>query len=469
MRIKTFEAATMQEALARVKQELGENAVVLNTRYIKGDGSIGQAGRVELMAAVDDVAPAVRQPSAAVHDVVYTNTARYAQPQPVHQQIQPVFNQPKVMGYNAEPQQPARMPEPQSVVMARQPQTLPDPSERVGQGLFTKVYGNASRGQNVSAVLENNQTAVQQRVQEINSASSQEPLSAQVIGKAKEILSSQDNDIKQLKAEIEQMGAIIKQIAETQIENKKACEHIPLLIKLGVDEEIAKNMLEDVMCIEDPEALACALTGKLQSFAAVPTFNSHEVHVVVGPTGVGKTTTLAKMAARYVLEYGRSVALVTADTYRIGAVEQLRTYAKIMGVPLEVGLSPDEVRAGVEKHRDKNVVLVDTVGRSQRSEEQLRELLTFVQAAQPTHTHLVVAASHSDEIQSEVLEKFSIFSPNRLAITKLDESIKRGCIINLPFKTGTAVSCLTAGQNVPQDIEFADASRMARWFTGVQV
>jgi flagellar biosynthesis protein FlhF len=235
-----------------------------------------------------------------------------------------------------------------------------------------------------------------------------------------------------------------------------------LLVRCGVDEDLARGLLADLLCVEDPIQLAAMLAVKIQGFAMPTVLDTRQVIAVVGPTGVGKTTTLAKLAAKFSLEQGKKVALVTADTYRIGAVEQLRTYARIMGVPLEIAISPEEVAAGVEKHQDKDVVLIDTVGRSQRSDEHLQELKAFVDAASPTETHLVIAASLAPEIQREAVEKFKMLSPTRLIITKLDESPNRGCVVNLPLSTGLGISCMTAGQNVPQDIDFADAGKMAR-------
>jgi flagellar biosynthesis protein FlhF len=148
-------------------------------------------------------------------------------------------------------------------------------------------------------------------------------------------------------------------------------------------------------------------------------------------------------------------------------VEQLRTYARIMGLPLEIALSPDEVSAGVEKHSDKDIVLIDTVGRSQRSDEHLAELAAFIMAGAPTQTYLCVAASQSRAVQAEVIEKFAVLSPNKIAVTKIDESLDRGSLVNLPFRSGLPLVCSTMGQNVPHDIEFADAGTIAGLVTEV--
>jgi len=269
-----------------------------------------------------------------------------------------------------------------------------------------------------------------------------------------------DPEVQQLRSELKQLTSVVQGLLGGRGFHSGVDK--PLIVRMGVDEELARGVLSDLISIEDPATLTAALAGKTQAFATPPVLEGRSVIALVGPTGVGKTTTLAKLAAKFALEQGKKVALVTADTYRIGAVEQLRTYARIMGMPLEIALSPEEVGAGVEKHADKDVVLIDTVGRSQRNQDHLTELKSFLDAAGVHETHLVVAASLSSEIQREVVESFKLFSPSRLVITKLDESPDRGCLVNLPLRTGLGISCVTDGQNVPQDIDFADAGSIAR-------
>lgn len=274
-----------------------------------------------------------------------------------------------------------------------------------------------------------------------------------------------DPEITQLKSDIRELRGIVSALLESA--PSKSDPGVPLLCRLGVTEDVVREHLPELASIDRPEDLAAALTEMLRPHCLPPTLEGQRKIAVVGPTGVGKTTTLAKLAARFGLQQGKSVALVTADTYRIGAVDQLRTYARIMGLPLEIAMSPEDVAAAMEKHADKDVVLIDTVGRSQRSSEQIREMKRFVDAASDAECYLVVAASLSTEVQREVVDRFSLFSPTRLVVTKIDESPNRGCIVNIPYWTGIGLACVTAGQNVPQDIEFADPARLARFVTEV--
>lgn len=378
MRIKTFEAPTMQEALVLAKNEFGENAVVLNTKHVKSGGLLGIGGSdtVQLMAAADDSAS--------------SPVAVAAVPVPVHSLTAPVA------AVAAEPTPPAM------------------------SSLAARLYSEAR----CAATPET------------------------------------DSEVSQLRSELKDLSALVHKLMGSAVDAPSVT--LPLLTRIGVDEDIARGPLADLVNLSDPEALASGIASRIQAFVQPPVKSGRQVIAVVGPTGVGKTTTLAKLAAKFSLEQGKKVAMVTADTYRIGAVDQLKTYARIMGIPLEIALSPEEVAAGVQKHADKDVVLVDTVGRSQRSAEHLVELKSFVDAAAPTDTHLVIAASLSADIQREVVDKFAMLSPTKLIITKLDEAVSRGCLVNLPLRTGLGVSCITAGQNVPQDIDFAEAGKIAR-------
>ena len=182
---------------------------------------------------------------------------------------------------------------------------------------------------------------------------------------------------------------------------------------------------------------------------------------LVGPTGVGKTTTTAKLAARYALTGRRKVGLITIDTYRIGAVEQLRTYARVMGLPLDVVQSPDEMPAALARHADKDVVLIDTVGRSPRRALHLAEIQAYLNVAEPTETHLVVSASSGTAYLHETAELFASLGTNRLIVTKLDEMPRWGVIAGLAVRAGLPVSYITDGQEVPRNLRPAGADEIA--------
>ncbi|NPV53676.1 MAG: flagellar biosynthesis protein FlhF [Firmicutes bacterium] len=187
---------------------------------------------------------------------------------------------------------------------------------------------------------------------------------------------------------------------------------------------------------------------------------------VIGPTGVGKTTTLAKLAARCALVDHRKVAFVTADTYRVAAVEQLRTYAEILGVPFDVVHTPSEMRTAMERYRDFDLVFIDTSGRSPKDRVRLSELRAFVDAARPDETHIVLSVATKSVDLLDALRNFELISFDRIIFTKLDETSCYGGILNVAARAQKPISYVTAGQDVPDDIEAADAEKLASLIIG---
>jgi len=181
---------------------------------------------------------------------------------------------------------------------------------------------------------------------------------------------------------------------------------------------------------------------------------------VVGPTGVGKTTTLAKLAALLKLRHGLDVGLVTADTYRIAAVDQLRSYAEIIGLPLEVVGGPEEVPDALRRHGGRDAVLVDTAGRSQNDAERLIDLRGTIDRIEADEVHLVLSATAGPRVLKREAEAFVTVGADRLILTKLDEAATIGAAIALARSMQLPFSCLTTGQEVPQDIESARPERL---------
>ncbi len=181
----------------------------------------------------------------------------------------------------------------------------------------------------------------------------------------------------------------------------------------------------------------------------------------VGPTGVGKTTTVAKLAAQYKLKQGLNVALITLDTYRIAAVEQLRTYANIIGLPLHVVSKAEEMSRAMQLCQGCDVVLIDTAGRSQRDTEKLTALKDLLASAEPHEVHLVLSSAASARVLNEAVAKFSEIRTDRVVFTKLDEAVTFGMIFNVTAQLGKKLSYVTTGQEVPHHIEPGNAGRLA--------
>lgn len=186
------------------------------------------------------------------------------------------------------------------------------------------------------------------------------------------------------------------------------------------------------------------------------------VVALVGPTGVGKTTTIAKLAAKFRLEQGARVGLITVDTYRIAAVDQLQTYATIMQLPLEVVNQPREMKAALERFADFDLVLIDTAGRSPRDGARLQELQSMLDIAEPDEVHLVLASVASRESLENAREAFARVGATALVLTKLDEAAALASLLPVLRDFAIPLSYTTSGQNVPEDIRPADRRQLAR-------
>ena len=172
---------------------------------------------------------------------------------------------------------------------------------------------------------------------------------------------------------------------------------------------------------------------------------------LVGPTGVGKTTTIAKLAAHYALVEQKKVALLTIDTYRIAAVEQLKTYSQIMDIPIFVAHEAGEIVGILEQCRDYDLLLVDTAGRSPNNTTQIMELKPMLETL-GCETHLVLSASTKEEDLYETAKRFSMTRIDRLIFSKIDETSTYGTLFNISDRTGIPLTYLTNGQRVPEDI-----------------
>ena len=367
MKVKTYRAPTLAEALAEVKNDLGRDAVIVQTRRLRQGGFLGMMATetVEVTAAID------------------TNVTRASKPNVVS------VPEPKVKNQDADD---AKM-----------------------LALHLEL---ASMRKSLESVLENRAVA-------------QVPVAEMPVPeKKKSILQewARKNDLDPVAADALFYG-------------------IPNINSLSSELFQARLRERLIAHFQDAEGIKVR-----------PAYC--KVVALIGPTGVGKTTTVAKLAANFALREKFRVALVTADTYRIAAVEQLRTYADLIGVPIDVVYTPQELRTALYRHQDKQLVLIDTAGRSPSNQPQLAELEALMAVDDNIETHLVLSATTKFTDCLNAVQRFQAAKPQKYLFTKLDEASNLGTIFNLMFHAPKTLSYITTGQNVPDDIELADPNRL---------
>jgi flagellar biosynthesis protein FlhF len=249
--------------------------------------------------------------------------------------------------------------------------------------------------------------------------------------------------------------------------------HYKQLLDAGVPRKIAAPLVASVVRESDPDVirdprvfqqrLAIEIRKSVQVTGGVGLTSGVTKRIaLVGVTGVGKTTNLAKLAARHAVTHRARVALVTADTYRVAAPEQLRVYANIIGVPMHVTHTPQEMTAVLKTLKDYDVVFIDTAGGSQFNTGQLGELREMLAAARPDETMLVLGANTPLEDARHILTNFTPVKPTSLLFTKLDETRRYGAMYGVLAEAGLPVSYFGTGQNVPDDLVLAQPEMLAR-------
>ena len=461
MKIKKFEAGSMKEVLDKVKAEMGADAFILNTKQITKKGPLGIGDRkfLQVTAAVeeDGSAPTPEAVEAATGATVPEQGKQLVDIREDEDEAwREALEEPPTAAsatYNASGRQTASA----------------KPSDPFTEG-FETVFANARAKSEASVPASESGKdgrPLRQELDELKTMVSR-------LGEGKQ-------DLTPLQKELGELKSLLYSVVRNQtpvLGSSVPPQLVTWFQRLkdsGMDEAVAAKLIqitEKKLSVRD-----CGNRKKVdrflqsairQSISVVRIERGPGPHVValVGPTGVGKTTTLAKLAAHAVLQQKARVALVTLDTYRIAAVEQLKTYARIMDLPVQVALNLGELGAAIQFHQDKDLILIDSAGLSPRDAEAMKTLQDFMEDQTDIEVHLVLSATTKGADLTEIVAKFAPMKPAYLIFTKLDETGAYGQLFNQVIRTKLPVSYVTTGQNVPEDFSFASAEALAALFCG---
>lgn len=461
MRIEKYHADDMQEAFRLIKSDLGADAVVIQTRKVRL-GVLGWLKRpvYEVVAAVDDEAKATKF-AASVPPLKALGAGSRAAAAPgasgVRSRESGVGSQ-RVVGGQPVPGPTSRT--------AAAPVPLPSSTPLRAAGAYAAAPQAATPKAQASSTVPAAPTpeapisTSEEAEVRIKLESSDVALLREMRGNMVELKTAMSRLSKQAQfGNIANFSMVLVNLYQRLVDQELG-EDLAQDIVLKVNTELGSNgvnnydlvreyvrkHIQELITVTGPPRL---LTGKTKCI------------FLIGPTGVGKTTTLAKLAANYCLVEHKKVALVTVDTFRIAAIPQLRTYADIIGVPLEVVYTPAELNEALQRFADRDLVLIDTPGGSPRNTKQLAVLKEYLDAIANKEVYLAVASPTKYRDMLEVFKRFAISPIDGLLFTKIDETDRYGPLVNLLNETRARLTYLTTGQNVPQDIELADSVKMA--------
>ncbi|MDE7272658.1 MAG: flagellar biosynthesis protein FlhF [Lachnospiraceae bacterium] len=460
MIIKKFQGKTKEEALANAKRELGEGIVEMNVKAIKAKGikSLFRGTRFEVTVAKEEENEkySVASKSEVQKDGVAVSLSQGASQGKIIPMKQTEKKEAAVEDSKASGDAFAVGQAVADVLAAfpAQKQDVVKAEEEKGKGRTAARTGEPTkenlRGNGLEEKLDNLQNLIEKQLsQKENELQANEGKDTE--GEKKEENTERVNFLKLL----------YNKMTDNEINDKYAKEII---------DEIYKNCKADVtldfMLSEIYQRMILKL-GK--PYVMEDDDKSPKVVFFVGPTGVGKTTTIAKIASSFRLERKKKVALLTADTYRIAAAEQLRTYANILEVPFRVVYTAKEIADAVEDFKEYDYILVDTTGHSPNNEaqcESMSDLLHSVDASASKEVFLVLSASTKYKDLVKTADIYKEITDYKLIFTKLDETSTLGDIYNLKLYTGATLSYVTCGQNVPDDIEYFNPQSTVKQLLG---
>ncbi|MDT3415007.1 MULTISPECIES: flagellar biosynthesis protein FlhF [Brevibacillus] len=431
MRVKRYVVDSMPDALEKIRIDLGKDAIILNSKPIRTGGLFGlfTKQRIEVVAAVDDKG-AERAASAS----------------------------------------PASQPDPSAL-----PQTGSYAAKQAYQKAATVTAGQAT--------AESEPPGIDTRLtHEAAADSARQAASRPDHSQAKRAPSmAAAADSKQLADEVRDMRQVFDKLLVNGLSSQlpPAIQAVQAhLVRQEVAEEVTADIIRQVLLHGEPSAqwteeeakraAARIIAERVEQASPMPSRIESGVRYAFffGPTGVGKTTTIAKLAADSMLKDKRRIGFITADTYRIAAVEQLKTYANILNVPLEVIFSPKEIVQAKERLSGCDLIFVDTAGRNFRNDEYVQGIRELLRHDADCLNFLVLSLTAKYSDIKAIIRNFDDVPVSRVIFTKADETEAYGAMLNVAYETGLPFSYITTGQNVPDDIVAATPALVANMIMG---
>lgn len=427
MQVKVFEAKDMATGLKMVKEALGPDALILSTRTIRS-GKFGMLGKpmMEITAAVDN---GWQEPEPA--------------PSPRQERVPRSWSPP-----------------PQERFVTRQPEIREEIT-------YEELWRNRAAERDPEPMPQRLSERVQERYAPPEAMPRREPGAdnqdlQREMAELRSMVKGLSNRLSGLDAPPQRTAYVEPEfVAPPPVAGVDPV--VALLTGYGINQETAqvvvrfsRDTIERMPSLSHGdlhqilrESIARLFTT--QNLLAEKSGRQRRISLI-GPTGVGKTTTLAKIAAHCLSRFEGRIGLITIDTYRIAAVEQLKVYGEIMRLPLEVVIKPSELDQALDKFRDLDLILIDTAGRSPRSGVEIQELASFLRPQLGIENNLLLSATSRERELEETIRRFSILPISNFIFSKIDECDQLGVLLNIHYKNDTPISFLTNGQRVPEDL-----------------
>lgn len=284
------------------------------------------------------------------------------------------------------------------------------------------------------------------------------------VAKAKEEINSSES---QILKQMQEMKEMISKLSEGNRDSSILKSELQIKLENNdIREELASKIIAKASLIEEDVSEEAKIRKIIEEMIKISDSEMKGIVVLAGPTGVGKTTTIAKLAGRLALVEKKKVGLITIDTYRIGAIEQLNTYADIMNIPFKTVFSVKEMENAIDSMKELDVILIDTTGRSSKNVMQIAELNSFIQKVNPDNIYLVISSTTKDKDIDSIIEGYKALNFNNVIITKLDETTTYGSILNILESAGKPLSFITIGQNVPEDFKKVTIDEVCKLILG---